>query len=675
MLMASHSRAKNGVIPLELFISDPGKGRRVFCVYIKKKKYTHIMCGIAGLFDLSGRKPFDLDLLKRMNNKQILRGPDDEGYFISPGVGLAHRRLSIIDLSQGRQPIFNENQRVGVVFNGEIYNYKELINELKRCGHQFRTQSDTEVIVHAWEEWGVDCVVRFRGMFAFALVDLDQDVLFLARDRLGVKPLLYSTLSDGTLCFASDIKVIKAHPLFNSDLDYEALDDYITLGYVIDPRSIYKSIKKLPAGHTLLIKKETSTLVPYRYWDVRFGKTEFSGEDGEREAIEQLIALIDESVGLRMVSDVPVGAFLSGGVDSSTVVASMARQSKSPISTFSIGFSYSEFDESVFARKVSALYNTQHFERIVTPDNFESINRFQDVFAEPFADTSAIPMLSVSALASETLKVVLSGDGADEIFGGYRRHRMHLLECRIRDLLRRTGSTWLGSRLAAAYPKLDWAPQFLRAKSTLEALSMTPCDAYHHAVSIARPPLRQELYSNRFKQLIDGQHSLKIFREHFRESGNSDPLQAIQYVDLKTYLVGDINTKVDRTSMAYSLESREPLMDHKILEFAAKLPMKFRVRGNEGKYILKKSMESRLPRDVMYRPKMGFSVPLAKWFRGPLAASVLNLGSNSAVLDSGWFSPQTVRRIASEHQSGLVNHDRILASMLILESFLKSSVS
>jgi len=633
------------------------------------------MCGIAGLFDLSGRKIFDLDLLKRMNNKQIRRGPDDEGYFISPGVGLAHRRLSIIDLSQGGQPIFNENQRVGVVFNGEIYNYKDLIKELKQCGHTFRTQSDTEVIVHAWEEWGADCVVRFRGMFAFALVDLDQDVLFIARDRLGVKPLLYSTLPDGTFCFASDMKVIKAHPLFDAELDYEALDDYITLGYVIDPRSIYKNIKKLQAGHSLLIKRETSSLIPHRYWDVKFETADFSGETREQETIEKLIALIDESVGLRMVSDVPVGAFLSGGVDSSTVVASMARQSESPISTFSIGFGSSEFDESAYARKVSELYKTNHFERIVTSDNFDSINRFQDVFVEPFADTSAIAMLSVAALASETLKVVLSGDGADEIFGGYRRHRMHLFECSIRDFLRSTGTNWIGRHLASIYPKLDWAPQFLRAKSTLEALSMPPSDAYHHAVSIARPPLRQILYSNTFKQLIDGQHSLKIFRKLFQESGATDSLQAIQYVDLKTYLVGDINTKVDRTSMAYSLESRDPLMDHKIVEFAANLPMNYKIRGKQGKYILKKSMENRVPKEVMYRPKMGFSVPLAKWFRGPLAASVLKLGSNSSILDSGWFSAETVRRIATEHQSGLVNHDRILASLLILESFLSSSAS
>jgi asparagine synthase (glutamine-hydrolysing) len=630
------------------------------------------MCGIAGFFDLTGCRSYDLDLLKHLNSLQFLRGPDDEGYFISPGIALAHRRLSIIDLSSGHQPIFNENQRVVVVFNGEIYNYQELIRELKQHGHIFQTQSDTEVIVHAWEQWGEECVLRFRGMFAFALVDLDQDVLFIARDRLGVKPLLYSILSDGTFCFASDLKVIAAHPLFDSQLDYDALDDYITLGYVLDPGCIYRSVRKLPGGHSLLVKRRSGQVYPRRYWNIDFAGAQSLAKASQDEITERLVALVDESVRLRMVSDVPIGAFLSGGVDSSVVVASMARQSSAPISTFSIGFDHSEFDETRHARRVSELYNTTHFERVVSADNFDCIERFQEVFAEPFADTSAIPMLSVSELASKSLKVVLSGDGADEVFGGYRRQRMHLFECQLRDLMQRTSTGWIGRSLASFYPKLDWAPRFFRAKSTLEALALSPCDAYHHAVSIARPSLRSQLYTKSFVEKIDGEHSVKVFRELYEQAGTEDALQAIQYVDLKTYLIGDINTKVDRTCMSYSLESREPLMDYKLVEFAASLPSELKIQGKEGKFILKKAMENRVPKEVMYRPKMGFSVPLAKWFRGPLASSVRELGSNSALLDSGFFSKGTICRLASEHQSGLANHDRILASLLILEAFLTS---
>lgn len=632
------------------------------------------MCGIAGFFDLNGRRAFDLDLLKELNNKQIARGPDDEGYFLSPGVAIAHRRLSIIDLSHGHQPIFNENQRVGVVFNGEIYNYQELIRELKQLGHTFRTQSDTEVIVHAWEQWGADCVLRFRGMFAFAVVDLDQDVLFIARDRMGVKPLLYTVLKDGTFFFASDLRVLKAHPLFDSKIDHDAIDDFITLGYILDPGSIYKSVRKLECGHSLLVRRGAGELCSQRYWDIEFPNTSDLGKVSEAEWMERLVSLVDESVRLRMVSDVPIGAFLSGGVDSSIVVASMARQLSGPVSTFSIGFDHAEFDETDYAKQLSDLYKTNHYQRITSSDDFRSIYRFLDVFAEPFADTSAIPMLSVSELASENLKVVLSGDGADELFGGYRRHRMHLFECGLRNTVAKTGMSFMTNALAKLYPRLGWAPQFLRAKTTLESIGMSPCDAYHHAVSIARPAIRKNLYSKRFKETIDGNHSLKVFRDNYLKSGTTDALKAIQYVDMKTYLVGDINTKVDRTSMAYSLESREPLMDHKLAEFASSIPSKFLIRGNEGKYILKKSMVERVPGRLMYRPKMGFSVPLAKWFRGPLAGALEGLTDSGFVADSGLFSVDFVRKLVSEHQGGLVNHERLLASLLILDSFFGDPV-
>jgi asparagine synthase (glutamine-hydrolysing) len=628
------------------------------------------MCGIAGFYDLGGHRNFDLALLKRLNNEQRARGPDDEGYFAGPGFAVAHRRLSIIDLAHGHQPIFNENKRVAVVFNGEIYNYKELIKDLQKQGHQFQTQCDTEVIVHAWEEWGEACVTRFRGMFAFAVLDADRDILFLARDRLGVKPLLYTVLRDGTFMFASDMKVLKGHPLFDNAIDLDALDDFLTVGYVLDPGSIYKSVRKLEAGKSLTVSRSSSSLSPRRYWNVSFAQECHRSSIHEDSVSERLLDLLDESVRLRMVSDVPVGAFLSGGVDSSAVVASMALQSESAISTFSIGFDHREYDETAYSREVANRYDTQHFERIVSSDDFRVIDRFADLFSEPFADTSAIPMLRVSELASEHLKVVLSGDGADEVFGGYRRHRMHLFESGLRNRLKSFGMVEVGAALASIYPKLDWAPRFLRAKSTLEALAMQPCDAYHFAVSIARPKLRGRIYSEYFKNMIDGEHSLKEFRRHYEESGTSDALKAVQYVDMKTYLVGDINTKVDRTSMAYSLESREPLMDHRLVEFAASLPSRLNIRGRNGKYLFKKSMENRLSHEILYRPKMGFVVPLQKWFRGPLASKVANLSKNSAVAESGFFEVREIDRLIDEHSHGSVNHERILSSLLILDSFL-----
>jgi asparagine synthase (glutamine-hydrolysing) len=634
------------------------------------------VCGIAGIFDPTGNSVFAMELLRSMNSRQFERGPDDEGYFIGNGIALAHRRLSIIDLQGGHQPIFNENKTVCVVFNGEIYNYEGLIRELERLGHTFSTRSDTEVIVHAWEEWGERCVERFRGMFAFGLYDQRRRQLFLARDRLGVKPLLYTVFKDGTFAFASDMKVLRAHPDFDDEVDYDSIDDFLSLGYVLDPGTIFRRVKKVPAGHTLCFHQDgtpCSLVSPTQYWDVSSPSSGEWGRRSESDVRSRLVELIDESVALRMVADVPVGAFLSGGVDSSAVVASMSRIRAHSLSTFSIGFTAREYDETQYAQLVAKKFNTSHYERQLSPECFQSLDSLPNVFGEPFADMSAIPTLSLSQFASESLKVVLSGDGADEIFGGYRRHQMHLFENSLRSYARKIGMSKAISSIARWYPKADWAPRPLRAKTTLEAIGLDPCDAYHLGVSVIKPSIRSVLYTDKLRGQIDGQHSRNVFRQHYSKRSGDDSLQAIQYVDIKTYLVGDINTKVDRSTMAYSLEAREPLMDHELVDFAMSLPTKFKIEDGVGKHLFKKSLEDRLPLEILYRKKMGFVLPIANWFRGPLAKQVEALATDSFVSNSGWFSVDAVRRFVREHHEGVANHERVIASLLVLDTFFSGT--
>jgi asparagine synthase (glutamine-hydrolysing) len=394
------------------------------------------MCGIVGVMDLVGRRPIARELVSRLNETQHHRGPDEGGLHLEPGLGLGHRRLSIIDLSTGQQPLFNEDGSVVVVFNGEIYNYQELIPELVRCGHRFHTKSDTEVIVHAWEQWGEACVERFRGMFAFALWDRNRETLFLARDRLGVKPLHYALLPDGQLIFGSELKALAAHPAFASELDPLAIEEYFALGYVPEPRTIYAGARKLPPAHTLAVRRGDPVPVPREYWDVRFT---LDNPIGEREAVAELVERLRESIRLRMISEVPLGAFLSGGVDSSAVVAMMAGVSAEPVNTCSISFSDPAYDESAFARQVAARYRTRHFVDRVESDDFDLIDVLARTYDEPYADSSALPTYRVCQLARRHVTVALSGDGGDESFAGYRRYRLHAMEERLRGALPPSG--------------------------------------------------------------------------------------------------------------------------------------------------------------------------------------------------------------------------------------------
>ena len=626
------------------------------------------MCGICGVVDIRERRTIDRDLVLRMNETLYHRGPDEVGSHFEPGVGFGHRRLSIIAVATGQQPLYNEDGSVGVIFNGEIYNYQSLIPELIALGHVFRTLSDTEVIVHAWEAWGERCVERFRGMFAFALWDRNRETLFLARDRLGVKPLFYAFLDDGHVVFGSELKALLVHPRVRRELDPRAVEEYFALGYVADPRTIFSGVRKLPPAHTLVVKRGESPREPREYWDVRFRE---DGPVDEVEACEELRARLVESVRLRMISEVPLGAFLSGGVDSSAVVATMAGLSSDPVNTCSIAFSDPAFDESRYAQAVAERYGTRHNVEVVESDDFDLVDTLAGLYDEPFADSSAIPTYRVCELARKHVTVALSGDGGDESFGGYRRYRLHLMEERLRAAVPLSIRRPVFGLLGRAYPKLDWAPRVLRGKTTFEGMARTSVEAYFHSVSILRGPMRRRLFSDELRRTLDGYDAYEVFERHAARAGTDDPLALIQYLDLHTYLVGDINTKVDRASMAHSLEVREPLMDHPLVEWLATLPSSLKVRGNEGKYLLKKASEPLLPADILYRPKMGFSVPLARWFRGPLRERVRSALFGDALAATGWFDRRVLTEIVEKHQSGQRDYSAPIWTLLMFEAFLR----
>ena len=627
------------------------------------------MCGIVALFDGRGRRDIDRGLVERMNESQHHRGPDEGGVHLEPGIALGHRRLSIIDLSTGQQPLYNEDRSVAVVFNGEIYNFRELVPELQALGHVFRTKSDTEVIVHAWEAWGANCVRRFRGMFAFALWDSNLQTLFLARDRLGVKPLFYSQLADGMWIIGSELKSLLVHPGLQREIDPLAIEEYFGYGYIPDPRTIFRNVFKLPPACTLTIERGKRAPAPREYWDVPFKP---GPPITEQEASEELIRRLQESVQIRLISEVPLGAFLSGGVDSSAVVAMMAGLSPDPVSTCSISFGDVAFNESVYAQAVASRYATRHYVEEVDPDDFSLVDRLAGLYDEPYADSSAMPTYRVCELARKRVTVALSGDGGDENFGGYRRYRWHLNEERVRSLLPLQVRRPVFGLLGQIYPKADWAPRVLRAKSTFQALARNSLEAYFHSVSIMHDGMREQLFTDRFRRELQGYAAVEVLRRHGARAPSDHPLSLIQYLDLKTYLVGDINTKVDRASMAHSLEVREPLMDHPLVEWLSGLPPEMKLRNGEGKWLLKKALAPYLPDDILYRPKMGFSVPLIHWFRGPLRQTVRSAVLGPVLADTGWFNATYLRRLVDDHQSGRRDYSAPLWTLLMFESFLRN---
>jgi asparagine synthase (glutamine-hydrolysing) len=626
------------------------------------------MCGIAGIFDYRGRRDADRRLLRRMTDIIVHRGPDGDGFHYAPGVGLGHRRLAIVDLAGGDQPIYNEDHTVCIVYNGEIYNFQPLMTELSALGHVFRTRCDTEVIVHAWEEWGAACLDRLNGMFAFALLDERRETLFLARDRLGEKPLYYSFLSDGRLLFASELKSLLCCPQLDRRLDPQAVEEFFALGYIPDPRSIYSGVHKLAPAHCLLIRRGEDPPQPHAYWQLRFVDGSATRKE---EAEEELISRLHQSVRMRMIADVPLGAFLSGGVDSSAVVAMMAGLQAEPVSTFSISFGTKGFDESPYAAMIAGRYDTDHHLRAVDPDSFDLLDRLAAIYDEPFGDSSALPTLRVCAVARENVTVALSGDGGDEVFAGYRRYRWHCVEERLRRVIPQGLRGPLFGALGALYPKLDWAPRPLRAKATLEELARDTDEAYFASVSVCSDDLRRRLFSPALTAELQGYNAVEVLKEHMAQCGSEDPLSRVQYADIKTYLPGDILTKVDRASMASSLEVRVPLLDHTLVEWAARLPPRLKLRGREGKYVFKSALEPYVPPEILYRPKQGFAVPLAAWFRGPLRQRLRASLSGPVLCESGLFDEAAIAALLDQHQSGERDHSAALWTLSMFESFLR----
>jgi len=620
------------------------------------------MCGIVGIFHRSGVPPGDWKtVLERMTRTLVHRGPDDQGYFFDDFVSLGHRRLSIVDVAGGHQPMSNEDGSVWLVFNGEIYNFMELRGLLEGKGYQFRTQSDTETIVHAYEEWGVACLQRLRGMFAFAIWDARRRRLFLARDRLGKKPLYYAQVGEA-LVFGSEIKALAAYPGFDRAIDLEAVSDYLSLLYVPREKSIFRAVRKLLPGHYLLADAERCEV--RCYWDIDFTPKEHDGDTAAR----RLADLLRESVTLRLRSDVPLGAFLSGGLDSSAVVGLMAQAATTPVVTASIGFPEQPFDELPFARIAAQAFHTDHREQVVTADAVNALTDLTWYYDEPFGDSSAIPTYYVSKLARERVTVALSGDGGDESFAGYRRYYFDVRENKVRSAVPAGLRQTLFGVIGAMYPKADFLPQVFRGQAFLSNVARTPWEAYLHSVSGINEADKGRLLNPDVRRALDGYRTADLFADLYRAASGPDALSRILYIDFKTYLPDDILTKVDRASMANSLEVRCPLLDHTVVEYAASLPSRMKLRGTRSKLILKDAVRDFVPASILRRRKMGFSMPVATWLRRELRPLVEEEVLRPA---HAMFDTATIRDLWRQHLSGRRERTTELWGVLVFNLWYK----
>jgi len=625
------------------------------------------MCGIAGWFDLSGERPPQTRLVEAMTGAIAHRGPDGDGFHFAPGVGLGHRRLAIIDLNTGAQPMYNASRTVCIVFNGEIYNYRELRSELEARGRRFVTSSDTEVVIQSWEEWRENCLSRLRGMFALALYDQNSGTLFLARDRLGEKPLYYAETPDGSLIFGSELKALLVHPALRRDIDPCAVEEYFALGYIAEPRTIYRTVKRLAAGSCLLAQHGHALAAPNTYWD----PTPKPVHARAAELADTLFEKLGAATKAQLVADVPVGAFLSGGVDSSGTTALMAKASTDPIHCFTIGFEDPRFDETRYARMVAERYGAHHEIGIATADDLESVHLLAGIFDEPFGDSSALPTYLLARLAARRVKVALSGDGGDELFAGYRRYGFHVREEAVRRILPASARALLFGFPARVYPQLDWAPRAFRARHTLEELGADTADGYFMNVSVIEDRDRFALYAKPMRDRLGGYRASDVIRSWMTRAPTRDALTIAQYVDVKTWLPSDILTKVDRTAMASSLEVRVPMLDHDFVDWALGLPESVKLSGGEGKAIFKRALERLLPKEVLYRPKQGFSVPLADWFRGSFGRAfetVLGGSANSELAE--FVDLGVVKNLLAQHRSGTRDHSRTLWLVWMFERFL-----
>jgi asparagine synthase (glutamine-hydrolysing) len=616
------------------------------------------MCGISGIYHYDNEEPVSERILRRMTDVLDHRGPDDEGFYLTPRAGLGHRRLSIIDLSGGHQPIFNEDGTVAIVFNGEIYNYLDLMRHVENRGHRFRTRSDTETIVHLYEEYGEACVSMLHGMFAFAIWDARHNVMMLARDRVGKKPLYYADCH-GRLIFGSELKSVIENPHLPRLLDQEALADYFSFQYIPSPKSIFRDVRKLRAGHYLVVTPHG--IRDNEYWDIDFTRTEERSVEAWCEAIRQSLR---QSVGSRLISEVPLGAFLSGGVDSSAVVAMMSMITDRPVVTASVGFNEEKYSEAEEARRFAGEVGADHHERIVMPDAVGIIEKLSWHYDEPFADASAIPTYYVAQAAREFVTVALSGDGGDENFAGYRRYAFDAIENRVRALAPAPLRRPLFAALAAVYPKADYLPQLLRAKATLHNISLDHPAAYFNSVYGAMARERDAILGGDLRKALNGYDPYQLFLDHYNRAGTNDPIARVQYVDIKTYLTDDVLAKVDRASMAVSLEVRCPLLDHQFMELAARIPSRLKLHGREGKYIFKRALRGLLPQDILSRRKQGFVVPISEWLRGELRELAVSLLFDSGAQD-GVLEREAVTKLWNGHQSGLRECSRPLWAMMM----------
>jgi asparagine synthase (glutamine-hydrolysing) len=616
------------------------------------------MCGIAGIVSTAPGERIEAATIHRMCRAIVHRGPDDEGIFVKDGTGLGMRRLSIIDLAGGHQPVFNEDRSVWIVFNGEIYNFPELRGELEKRGHCFYTHTDTEVIVHLYEDLGADCVKKLRGMFAFALYDERRRKLLMARDRFGKKPLHYALAGD-RLLFGSEIKAIHAVAPELAQVNNEALLQYMYFGYVPDPLTAFSPIQKLAPGH--LLEFEAGQVRVRQYWDLpQYSTHQPQSED---ECLEELEWRLAEAVRIRLISDVPLGALLSGGTDSSTVVALMARASSKPVKTFSIGFSHDDFNEAHYARIVAKHFRTEHHELVLEPNVVETVETLTSSLEEPFGDSSMLPTYYVSSMARKHVTVALSGDGGDEIFAGYDRYGIHLR----RQIFEKIPQWVWRLYRSKVYPRL---PHDMRGKKFSYNVSLPWRERYVDGISFV-PSFERDLplWSDQFRAALKGIGDPEdVMYGYFDKAQASDPISQMLYVDTKTYMVADILTKVDRMSMATSLEVRVPILDHLFVEWATGLPPEWKLRGRVQKYILRKLAERvGVPREVLYRPKQGFALPLVHWMRNELKELILTVLHDPKTMQRGYFNPAGVRQLLDEHFRGHRDHSGRIWRLLIFE--------
>lgn len=627
------------------------------------------MCGIAGILELTGARPDPL-ILRRMCDLLVHRGPDDEGIHQEGPVAFGQRRLSIVDLDHGHQPLGNEDGTVWATFNGEIYNFRSLRKTLEAQGHRFRTDSDTEVIVHAYEEYGVECVRHFRGMFAFALWDMSEQALLLARDPLGKKPLFY-TEADGELVFASELQGLLQHPGVRRETDPFAIHEYLTYGYIPAPRTIFRDVRKLPPAHRLYVRLGSdgsvrSGLEPERYWDLAYTP---KLRVGEEEAAEGLIEVLREAVHLRMLADVPVGALLSGGVDSSLVVALMSELSDQPIKTFSVGFDETAFNELPYARAVAERYGTEHHEFIVRPDALEVLPTLVRHYGEPYADSSAVPTYYVAKTTREHVKVALNGDGGDECMAGYERYLGSAVAERYTRLplpLRKGVIEPLAALIPDRLPRRN---RLRQGKRFLEVAAQPFSQRYARWMTYFTPAQKEELYAPGFQERLGGRDGRAWLLEILDETGRQglSSVDRLLSTDVRSYLPYDLLVKMDIATMANSLEARAPFLDQKVMEYCARLPEELKLRGGTLKYLLKKVARKYVPAENLDRRKMGFGVPVGDWLKGELRPLLEDVLLSSRAMERGYFRPEAVRQLVRAHVSGRQDHAYQLWALLWLE--------